>query len=382
MQSNMEATVAPERSRIEAGPTLIEIGDPRARGLPDSVLAARGGFGWWYVDALDAAGNGVVIIWSWGLPFLPGYLSGVREGRGDPARARPSLNVAIYENGKPSFYLLQTYPEEAASTDGEGNFRFGTTTIRRVEDGRLELKLDCEVPSSRHRLQGELRLEGSPIRLPASLAPSPRPHHRWTPVLGPSRLHGELRCGRQRFAFDGLAYHDRNEGERPFDQLGIRHWIWGRLVTEARTRIWYLCFSDHGPDTAWGVELQRGGEMQLHAGLRPELRGVRKGTFGTRTWDEVGLRHPDGTLFARARTRQRIDDGFFYARTVVEAASGGEEGLGMAEWIEPGRIDRPRHRPLVRMAVHASEGPNSRWLPLFSGPRRGRIGRLLGRTNA
>ena len=29
------------------------------------------GFAWWYLDVVDAEGTGLVLIWSFGLPFLP-----------------------------------------------------------------------------------------------------------------------------------------------------------------------------------------------------------------------------------------------------------------------------------------------------------------------
>ena len=37
-------------------------------------------------------------------------------------------------------------------------------------------------------------------------------------------------------------------------------------------------------------------------------------------------------------------------------------------------------RPLVRMRVHRAAGPNSMWLPLFSGDADGRLRRLLGQS--
>ena len=44
------------------------------------------------------------------------------------------------------------------------------------------------------------------------------------------------------------------------------------------------------------------------------------------------------------------------------------------------RIPRRILRPLVRMRVHRAAGPNSMWLPLFSGDTEGRVRRLLRRS--
>jgi hypothetical protein len=61
--------------------------------------------------------------------------------------------------------------------------------------------------------------------------------------------------------------------------------------------------------------------------------------------------------------------------TDVDTPAG--SGSGVGEAIIPDRVDHPLHRPFVRMRVHNLDGPNSMWLPLFSGPGRGRLRRLL-----
>ncbi|MEO1228604.1 MAG: hypothetical protein AAFZ18_06845 [Myxococcota bacterium] len=362
----------------KAPPALISLGDPKATQVPEAVLDAPGGFAWWYVDTVDANGNGAVVIWSWGLPFLPGYLSGARAGDGDPARARPSLNLAVYRNRKRAFYLLQEYLPEAASMDGAGNFHFGDTRMSRPQEDRVRIDFDAEVPGSGARLQGTLEVEGPPAHLAGS-TPSADLAHRWTPVLGPSRAKGVLTVGSERFEIDGPAYHDRNEGTHRFDDLGIDHWSWGRLVTPERTAIWYLCYAKDGPPVAWGAELLADGAVRVQE-MEAILEAPRKGAFGLRTWRRVELREAGSSEpWLEAEVGARVDDGPFYARTVVNVVAGSQRGMGLAEWIVPDRIDLGRHRPLVRMAVHDLRGSNSFWLPLFSGPSRGRMARLLRR---
>ena len=77
--------------------------------------------------------------------------------------------------------------------------------------------------------------------------------------------------------------------------------------------------------------------------------------------------------------RQVVDSGPFYMRFITRGSvDGGEEATGIGELIRPDRVDLGRHRPLVRMRVHdVREGDNSMWLPLFTGPKRGRIRRLM-----
>ena len=356
---------------------MINLGNPQAKNVTPSVLDAPGGFAWWYIDAIDASGNGFVIIWSFGLPFLPGYLSAARSNAGQPARSRPSLNISVYQNGKRAFYLLQEYAPEDVELKSSGELRFGQSVIHQPSLGHVDLQLDCPIPCSQNNLRGELVVRGPPAHLGGQLQASTNLEHRWTPVLGPARLRGELSVGRDHYTVDTLAYHDRNEGTRRLDDLGIRHWIWGRLVSDTQTRIWYVCFAKSGPPKAWGIELLHSGEVRLTDNLIPILEQPLRGMFGVSTWRRVRLRNPNGEDWLIADTANRVDDGPFYVRTRTWVKSGGYEGPGLSEWIVPDRIDRPLHRPLVRMAVHRVKGPNSPFLPLFSGSRRGRLARFF-----
>ena len=84
---------------------MIVLDHPNAP-ICSSVIHQPGGFAWWYAELLDDKGNGMVLIWSFGLPFLPGYKSANDSGKPETPLSRPSLNVALYEAGEPSFYLL------------------------------------------------------------------------------------------------------------------------------------------------------------------------------------------------------------------------------------------------------------------------------------
>jgi hypothetical protein len=114
-------------------------------------------------------------------------------------------------------------------------------------------------------------------------------------------------------------------------------------------------------------------------------------------------RHPYGVVYDRRfviRTPGRdpielfaeapVDAGPFYLRYGLRTADGAARGWG--ERVRPAAVDVPWQRPFVRMRVHGpalpmgargpsgganQPGADSAWLPLFSGPREGRVGRLL-----
>ncbi len=359
---------------------LITLGDPGRR-LSQDLLHEPGGFTWWYVDALDEQLNGLVMIWSFGLPFLPGYLQAARRGRPEAPAEHPSLNIALYRAGRPCFYLLQAYSREDAEWMNN-RWRFGDTEIVRSEVGgdaatrTVVASINCPLPRSRHRLRGTVRVTGPVPRLHPSLRPQPGSRHEWCPVTGPARCTADLNWSPD----DGLeveapAYHDRNAGDRPFDQLGIDHWIWGRTVGPAGTRVHYLVWpkgDDQSPRT-WVFDLAPDGEITRPSAAAPNVHGPTRAWFGVPYWTQVDLGEPGSV-----HTKQLVEDGPFYLRSINEGPDpAGEVHPGWGEWIRPDRIDLDIHRPLVRMRVHRPAGGNSFWLPLFVGPRSTRVRRLL-----
>ncbi|TVQ95239.1 MAG: hypothetical protein EA398_18280 [Deltaproteobacteria bacterium] len=368
---------------------------------PPAWLDAPGGFLWWYVDLRDDRGQGAVLIWSFGLPFLPGVVSADRDGRPLAPRQRPSLNVVLYRDGVPDFYLLRTFaPNEASWTPeddtGTESWTFGETVLtrRRTSPGhrRVEIALDVDVPVSRERLQGTLVIEGpearyakdSPVHAPQTREAAARSHH-WSPLIPAGRGIGTLRRtldGAQAappLTLDADAYHDRNASPVGLHRLGIDHWIWGRARVGEGTRVHYLVYPED-PDAApilLGLDLAPDGHVRLADGLEAPLGAGRRTFYGMRWWPEVEIRQ-HGAPWLTVRHRERVDDGFFYLRFGTEVVAGdGTRGEGWGELVRPARIDLLRHRPLVRMAVHEGAGGNSLWLPLFSGPREGRVRRLL-----
>lgn len=371
---------------------MIEIGSARD-GVPPELLHAPGGFAWWYADLVTEEGDGVVLIWSYGLPFLPGYADAARRGRAQRPLDRPSANVVVYRRGVPVFYLLQEYPAAGEPESLETEQWIGRSRFARwVAEGRftLEAELDCALPGTRARLRGTVRVEGTARGAgddAGSLADAP---HVWTPLSGPAWGTAELDVGgRPVPRLRGRAYHDRNGGRVPLHELGIGRWAWGRVPLADRERIYYLLWprTESPPpfrrpkdaETAplcLGVDVWADGRTErvvLSAEMAPGGRGM-----GGVRWPARIVLRAEGRPWLEVRHRRVADDGPFYLRLLSEGrAPGGETAAGWSEICHPDRVDLALHRPLVRMRVHRASGPNSFWLPLFAGPREGRVGRLL-----
>ena len=358
-------------------PGMIEMGNP-TDAVDPAVLDAPGGFAWWYADVITPEGDGLVLIWSYGLPFLPGYADSARRGYPERPLSRPSVNIAVYRAGKEVAYLLQEYPETPfGATDAQviGGCRFE----RQMDGGRcrLDVTLDCPVPGTRDRLMGTVRVEGAVPILDTGIGLSTGAHL-WTPLAAPATASVSLDVGADPVVrIAGRAYHDCNTGLHALHDLGIERWMWGRFPFADGERIYYLLWpSDGGEARCLGLTVGRDGSMREAPGLTAELFGEQRTRFGLRHPGRIRLQ--DGGLWLDVHHRATVDSGPFYLRFQSEAVlPGGERVLGWGELCEPARVDLRRFRSLVRMRVHQTAAPNSLWLPLFSGPRQDRLARLI-----
>ena len=339
------------------------------------VLDAPGGFSWWYGDIVDTAGNALVLIGSWGLPFLPGYAAASRRGQPQPCGERPSINLALYRAGQPCFYLLQEVP---GVWESPTRWRFGDSVLESaVVDGKRHLlaTLDCPVAGTTERLRGTITIRGAARRpAPGEVASG---DHRWTPLATPARGTADLTVGDWQFGLDGRAYHDRNESEVPLDALGIGEWLWGRAPLGDDEVIWYLLWpKDGGPVVPWGLRLSPDGTTTPVEGLSVALADRRRSLYGLAWWDRVTLTVGD-TPWITVKHGPAVEDGPFYLRFLPTVEAGGARSVGVAELVRPDRVDVDWMRPFVKMRVRPMEGRGSPWLPLFEGPSTGRAARLF-----
>jgi hypothetical protein len=363
--------------------SVISISPPEQQ-LDRTLLEAPGGFAWWYADMVDDDGNGLVLIWSFGLPFLPGYASAARRGDAPEAGERPSLNLATYREGELDFYLLQEFDPADVNWSSDGqSWTFGRNQLSsRIVEGRRRLvaELDTDVPGSDAPLTGTIQIHGKPRKpFGGETEANGLPEHDWTPltVLADGQADLTFPNG-ETWQCRGRAYHDRNGGNVPLHDVGIDHWIWGRAPLDDRELIYYLLWEAPDDDpTAIGLEIAADGATTLHESLDVTCRGRARNMGGLHWWRELQL-GIDGQPWLDVSHRWVVDSGPFYMRYLTRATTpDGATATGVGELCEPARIDLGRHRPLVRMRVHRPTGRNSVWLPLFSGPRSDRVARLL-----
>ncbi|HEY1101044.1 MAG TPA: hypothetical protein VGF99_19045 [Myxococcota bacterium] len=367
---------------------MLTLTDP-TDAIDPAALTTPGGFGWWYADIVDAAGNGVVVIVGDGLPFLPGIASDARAGRPVLASSRPSINVCVYERGACSFYALQELSSSTLSSSSTTLCAGGSTISFGADSddvgGGFTAKLDLQLPTG--RCTGEIVVEGPRRRATGQLhglgmtaSSLADVVHRWAPQLGPARGHARLELDGVPFVVEGSGYHDRNSATKPLHALGIAWWVWGRaeVVVDGRPqlRIIYACWPDGraaGAPDAFGVLVDDVGVTTV-VPVTVEL--VQRRTWlGMRAVQRLQARTLDGASFLVAEAAALVDDGPFYLRSLWRAAVDGDVDTinGVVEVVDPHRVDRAWQRPFVRMRVTPTNpAATSLWQPLFVGRRDGR----------
>lgn len=350
--------------------------------IPRALLEVPGAFFWWYLDLLDARGTGIVVIWSFGLPFLPGYGSSARRGAAECPGQRPSLNVAVYEEGRPVAYVLQEMAPADVEWSDDYNWRFGKSHFHR-ERNQLRLKLTCPLAGGGD-LSGTVRVQGNVCEPPDNVeqvgygaispAESGSSHHGWTPLLVPATGEAELHLGNNKtIQIQGRAYHDRNASDSSLDKLDIDEWFWGRASYEKEERIIYWLKGARGEKTL-ALRLRQGEKIQRLHDCTLQLEPAGKARYGMPAYRHVRVRHGNEN-FMDLRVGEPIDNGPFYLRAFLNEATG-QKNVGFCEGVVPARVDLGWQRPFVRMRVQQMSGKNSLFLPLFNGPRQGRWGRM------
>ena len=335
--------------------------------IPTTFLQSEGGFLWWYVDVVNDDGDGVVLIFSFGLPFLPGYAHAARKKEGQTPESRPSVNVAVYQNGKPVFYSLEELHPDDVSWGENRQWTFGHSTLDiDVETGVCVVHLRCAVPGTSDLLEGTVMVRGT---VP-DIAFGEIGDHLWGPLLTPARGTVDLTFGDETFRFEGDGYVDRNGSEKPLHDLGFRSWTWGRVFDGSCEKVYYILWPvGDGDPTALGFEFHPKSVKQF--ALEATFANKREGFAGMPWHSSIAL-SKNGVPWLASDAIDVLDNGPFYIRGQFNAAG----HRGVFEWCDPMRVDLSRHRFLVNMRVQ-NPRRNSMWVPLFTGPAKDRVSRLF-----
>lgn len=354
--------------------------------LDRNLMTQPGAFLWWYADMLDGQGNGAVFIWSFGLPFLPGIAHDARQGKPQQPGQRPSLNISIYKNHKIDFYALQEFDPDEVSWEDDGTqqrWRFGQhEIIRRMNAQSIDLmiRLSGKVPGTKNRLKGQFTLSGLRRKdLPTHGKPLDH-NHDWTPLMSPCTATLNATCGGVDYQITGRGYHDRNSGQAPLHDLGFSHWIWGRVPLHQKELIYYVLWPNNTrrQPVTLGLVIDHDGTTHRIENLTAKIKQPKLSLAGGLLWHQHIELYQGQDKWIDVEVERVMDEGPFYLRYFTQVSFEGERAMGIGEFCRPNMVDRQIFKPLVNMRIGQPQSEkDSMWIPLFTGPKRGRVRRLL-----
>ncbi len=178
---------------------------------------------------------------------------------------------------------------------------------------------------------------GTPVRGTVRLVPASRsdsrfeldPHglHAWSPLVPSARI--EVDFTEPRLRFCGTGYLDKNEGAGPLEDT-FASWSWSRLSDGRDASISYDVSLRDGSERLLSLRTRQGqleqGEVTPSA-LLPSTR------FGLARSVRSEAAHVDPPRLVRT-----LEDGPFYARSMVEAKVGGRPAFGIHEAVSLDRF--------------------------------------------
>jgi carotenoid 1,2-hydratase len=266
-----------------------------------------------------------VIIALLGSPFSPRYARARLSGGAPRALDFCAMNVAVYGRDAAAWSLTEhSIADEHRTAD--------SLTIGRSRmawcGGALVVDVDEHTAPWRRRLRGRIVLWPESPTTSAHVLDERR-HHAWWPVAPLASV--EVALEEPYLRFRGHGYHDANTGSSPLD-AGFERWCWSRARWDERhTVVTY--------DT-----VERGGRSRTLA-LGFDDRGTVE-PMGS--LEEVPLpptlwllgRSARADARSSARVARSLEDGPFYARSLVEAKLGGKRVTTMHETLSGDRLQR------------------------------------------
>lgn len=319
-----------------AAPTPVSADEAPTAGGPrlDAPIAA-GGYRWHYVDGVSADGrSGVVIIAMLGNPFSPAYARARDRGAASPL-PYCAMNVALYHPRRPgpgrhlsSFALDER--RVAPSALAPRALRIGGSEMRWDGD-RLVIDVDERTTPGSHPIRRPIRGRVTiHPEAPAGLALT-IDHaglHRWWPIAPLARVEVDLPEPGVRWV--GHGYHDANAGDVPLEAT-FDTWSWSRGRAGDAAYLTYDVLPLDGAPRTHALRIGAAGDVAPLEGT--ETRAL-EGTL----WRVPRRARVDAG--APARTVRTLEDGPFYARSLVETRLGGAHLVAMHETLAAQRLRR------------------------------------------
>ena len=316
-------------------------------------MVPRGGYVWWYIDALSDDGeNALTIIAFVGSVFSPYYAATRQWGMGDPLQ-HCALNVALYGRRKRWAMTERTRPdvERSAST-----LVIGPSAIS-WDGSSLIIAIDEIAFPFPGRIRGKVRVIPSGITSEA-IALDQDTKHWWQPIAPCGRIEVALDSPAQRWSGD--SYLDCNFGCEPLEKT-FKSWNWSRAHHPGGTLVLYDLERRDGTALSLARHFGRDGSSGAPIMTAPFSR------LPITKWLVPRATRADAD--ATPKVIKTLEDTPFYARSLIETTldsckiSAMHESLSLdrlanplVRLMLPFRMPRWAHRRPSNGGIDASEG--------------------------
>ena len=279
-----------------------------------------------------------MIIGFIGSVFSPRYFRARRDGAGDPYD-HCALNFALY-GGNLDRWIFTEYDR----TESHCSNRALGLGRNRIEyaDNSLICHIDDLTAPLPSRVRGTVRLDCTRAAdLPVQLLPERE--HWWRVIVPRGGISVDLE--QPKLSWRGQGYFDSNIGNEPLE-AAFQNWSWLRATTSAhRTLVIYRLRPACGAEVIHSLEFTPEGSCDHF--LPPPAISLPKSSWGIPR--QVATEHAVG-----ARVRSTLENGPFYARSVVEAQLHGETVEAMHECVSLARFQSSWVRSLLPFRMRRS----------------------------
>ena len=306
----------------DVGPACGRGADGEPRFDPPVV---RGGYLWWYVDALSDDGrHGLTLIAFVGSVFSPYYRRALARGAGDPGE-HCALNVALYG---PARRWTMTERPAASVHRSRDAFAVGPSELR-WDGSSLVVDIDEVALPLPRRVRGRVRIHPRQLfRRIDALDDGGR--HWWGPIAPVARVEVELHSPALRWS--GQAYLDSNEGAEPVDRP-FAGWDWSRAeLGDGSCAVIYDVRQREAADRIVALRYRPDGVVEPFDA--PPRQRLARSAWGI-------ARHQRNEPGTPARIDRTLEDTPFYVRSVARANLLGAERVCMHETLHVGRLVSP-----------------------------------------
>lgn len=259
-----------------------------------------------------------------GSVFSPYYALARRRGRPDPLH-HCALNVALYGISGPSWSCTERgrsrlHRTASALTIGPSSLSW--------DGSALEIRIDELTAPLPRKLRGTIRVHPRAVS-DQTFDLDGAGRHRWCPISPCARV--EVALADPDLRWGGHGYLDTNDGDEPLADA-FSQWHWSRATLEGGTAVLYDVTRKDGTEASVALRFDPSGTVQDED--LPSSAHLPKSL-----WRVARETRSDGG--SRPSVRHTLEDGPFYARSVLQSRLFGEPVTAMHESLSLDRFSAP-----------------------------------------